>query len=174
MNRRLKMLLCRLGRRSGGTLLEYAVILFIISIVGLPILVAISVRAETKTIDPKAVSKMNEIFAYVFAVIGIPNIIGIIVGDIASSRFDFLIKTRGDLELVVQDVFSGFGCLVAGIGLFRLFGLVPTFIVPTISGIWSYFYYRSPIYGRIRLRCYLSGLIIGWICYAVFILHPIR
>ena len=103
--------------------------------------------------------RMKLIIVYALTVIGIPNFAGILAGGIVGLPITWMLKPRNALILIaVQDVFSGLGCLVSGIVLFRLFGFMPTFIVPTISGVWSLFYYLNPRYAQHPIGLLLTCL----------------
>lgn len=109
---------------------------------------------------------MKAIVAYALLVIGIPQIVGVILGGVLTAPIGRLLHSRTNISLTnlqFLETINGVIAALAGAVLFRIFGLNAGATVPVIMAVWVtlyFFSYHQPVRAWIS---WLAGLLIGWV-----------
>jgi hypothetical protein len=115
-------------------------------------------------------STNNMWIAYVLLLVGMPIFVGMFISSFVIFPVSKLIQKSPAIQrwhVPLLEALSGVATAVAGAFLFRILGLTPDLLVPSIMALWISIYCLAAQY---RLRAWLgwlSGLIIGWLAVAM-------
>lgn len=109
---------------------------------------------------------MKTFIAYTLVVIGVPVLVGLLLGSIISLPVTWVLRRNANVKistLLYLEVFNGVGAVLAAAILFRLFGMSLNLAVLIIMAIWVTLYfvgYKQP--ARALVSC-LVGMLIAWL-----------
>ncbi len=111
---------------------------------------------------------MKAVIGYGLIVLGLAHTIGLLVGFPAAFVAHRLARPgRLYKAFAIVDLFNGFGCLAAGVVIFRVLGLQTSLAIPIVSIIRSAVYF-VPKEQFLMCICHVIGIVAGWLAYTHF------
>lgn len=108
---------------------------------------------------------MKTVIAYALVIVGVPCLVGILLGALIEFPIIILLRESGKFQLAALsylEVFSGLGAIISATFMFHLLGATPTIAIPIIITAWMSFYfwaYRQ----QLQAWCsWLVGIAVGW------------
>ena len=113
---------------------------------------------------------MKSVIAYALLVVGLPQLVGLLVGSLVSLPFALLIPHHLKFRLVpLLEVFPGSAALAAAVALFYVLAVSVSAAVPIILACWISFYFLAYQQRKIEWVAFSLGIGIAWVVYRLYL-----